>query len=106
MSDPRHRLVPASAPDTDPACCLTPEEGHRRQADIDRLFAALAEQRETVAGNEFVFRGNPDDLWGQVSTFVDEESRCCPSFTFEQVEQPDGVLLRVSGKSIGAGTES
>ncbi len=101
MSDPRHRLVPASAPDADPACCLTPEEGHRRQADIDRLFAALAEQRETVAGNEFVFRGNPDELWGQVSTFVDEESVCCPFFTFEQVEQPDGVLLRVSGESIG-----
>ncbi len=106
MSDPRHRLVPASKLDADPACLLTPEEGRRRQADIDRLFAALAEQHETASGNEFVFRGNPDDLWGQVSTFVDEESRCCPFFTFEQVEQPDGVLLRVSGKAIGAGTES
>ncbi len=100
MSDPRHRLVPASGPDADPACCLTPEEGHRRQADIDRLFAALAEQRETVAGNEFVFRGDSNDLWGQVYTFVDEEALCCPFFTFEQVEQPDGVLLRVSGKAI------
>ncbi len=106
MSDPRHRLVPASEPGADPACRLTPEEGRHRQTDTDRLFAALAEQHETAAGNEFVFRGNPDDLWGQVSTFVDEESRCCPFFTFEQVEQPDGVLLRVSGKSIGAGTES
>ncbi len=106
MSDPRHRLVPASEPDADPACVLTPEEGRRRQADIDRLFAALAEQHETASGNEFVFRGNPEDLWDQVSTFVDEEARCCPFFTFEQVEQPDGVLLRVSGKSIGAGTES
>ncbi len=101
MSDPRHRLVAASKLDADPACRLTPEEGHRRQADIDRLFAALAEQRETSAGNEFVFRGDPDELWGRVSTFVDEESECCPFFTFEQVERPDGVLLRVSGKSIG-----
>ena len=106
MSDPRHRLVPASEPDADPACVLTPEEGRRRQADIDRLFAALAEQRQTAAGNEFVFRGNTEDLWDQVSTFVDEEARCCPYFTFEQVERPDGVLLRVSGKGIGAGTES
>ncbi len=106
MSEMRHRVVPASQPDADPACRLTPEEGHRRQADIDRLFAALAEQRETVAGNEFVFRGDPDALWNDVSTFVDEEARCCPFFAFEQVEQPDGVLLRLSGKSIGAGQGS
>ena len=102
MSEMRHRLVPASEPDADPACRLTPEEGHHRQADTDRLFAALAEQRQTAAGGEFVFRGDPETLWHEVSTFVDEEARCCPFFTFEQVEQPDGVLLRVSGKSIGA----
>ncbi len=100
MSDTRHRLVPASEPDADPACRLTPEEGRRRQADIDRLFAALAEQRQTAEGNEFVFRGDPDKLWSEVSTFVDEEAQCCPFFTFEQVEQPEGVLLRVSGKAI------
>ena len=105
MSDPRHRLVPASEPDADPACRLTPEEGHQRQADTDRLFAALAEQRETRAGNEFVFRGDPNELWGWVSTFVDVEAKCCPFFTFEQTEQPDGVLLRVSGKAIGSATE-
>jgi hypothetical protein len=103
---PRRRLVPAIEPDADPACRLTPDEGHDRQTDTDRLFAALAEQRQTPAGNEFVFRGDPDDLWGQVSTFVDEESRCCPFLTYEQVEQPDGVILRVSGKSIGSATES
>ena len=97
----RHRLVPTSEPDADPVCSMTAEDGHRRQADTDRLFAALAEQRQTAAGNEFVFRGDTDALWDQVSTFVDEESRCCPFFTFEQVEQLDGVLLRVSGKSIG-----
>ncbi len=96
----RHRLVPTSKPDADPVCSMTAEEGHRRQADTDRLFAALAEQRQTAAGNEFVFRGDTDALWDQVSTFVDEESRCCPFFTYEQVEQTDGVLLRVSGKTI------
>ena len=92
----RHRLVPASEPGADPACRLEPEEGRRRQVDVDRLFAALADQRETAAGNEFVFRGDPDTLWREVSAFVDEESRCCPFFTFEQVEQADGVVLRVS----------
>lgn len=101
MSEVRHRLVPASDPDAEPACRLTPEEGRRRQADTDSLFAALAEQRETAEGNEFVFRGDPDRLWALVSVFVDEESECCPFFTFEQAERPDGVLLCVSGKSIG-----
>ncbi len=104
MSD-RHRLVPAGEPDADPACRLTADEGHRRQANTDSLFAALTEQRQTAVGQEFVFRGDPDTLWSEVSTFVDEESQCCPFFTFEQVEQPDGVILRVSGKSIGAASE-
>ena len=101
MSEARHRLVPASDPDADPACRLTPEEGRRRQADTDSLFAALAEQRETAEGNEFVFRGDRERLWELVSVFVDEESECCPFFTFEQAERPDGVLLRVSGRSVG-----
>ena len=104
MSD-RHRLVPASEPGAEPACRLTAEEGHRRQTDTDKLFDQLAEQRQTAAGQEFVFRGDPDELWSDVSTFVDEEAQCCPFFTFEQVEQPEGVLLRVSGKAIGAGSE-
>jgi hypothetical protein len=94
----RHRLVPASEPEADPACRLTADEGKNRQGDMDQLFAALAEQRQTAGGNEFVFRGDPTDLWEQVSTFVDEESVCCPFFTFEQVERDDGVLLRVSGR--------
>ncbi len=104
MSD-RHRLVPAGEPDADPACSLTPDGSQRRQADTDRLFAALTEQRQTAEGNEFVFRGDPDKLWSEVSTFVDEEAQCCPFFTFEQVEQAEGVLLRVSGKTIGASSE-
>ena len=95
----RHRLVPASEPEADPACRLTADEGKRRQPEMDRLFAALAEQRETEGGNEFVFRGDPSALWEQVSAFVDEEARCCPFFTFEQVERDDGVLLRVSRAS-------
>ena len=96
----RHRLVPAAEPDADPACRLQREEGQRRRADTDRLFAALAEQRETAAGNEFVFRGDPETLWREVSAFVDEESRCCPFFTFEQVQQADGVVLRVSRAAV------
>ncbi len=103
MSD-RHRLVPASEPDADPACRLTAEDGRQRQTDTDKLFAQLAEQRQTAAGNEFVFRGDPEELWSDVSSFVDEEAQCCPFFTFEQVEQSDGVLLRVIGGTFSAAT--
>jgi hypothetical protein len=101
MSKLRRRLVPASEPDAEPACRLAPEEGRRRQADTDSLFAALASQRETDGGNEFVFRGDPGELWERVSTFVDEEAVCCPFFAFEQEERADGVVLRISGKAIG-----
>ena len=96
LSELRHRVVEASAPGADPACRLTREEGQRRQADTDRLFAALAEQREASGGNEFVFRGDPRTLWDEVSTFVDEEAVCCPFFTFEQTEEIDGVTLGVA----------
>ena len=100
----RHRLVPASEPDADPACRLTRDDGERRSVDTGRLFAALAEQRQTAAGNEFVFRGDPEALWGQVSAYVDEEALCCPFFTFEQVKQAHGVLLRVSRAAAAEGT--
>ncbi len=103
MSD-RHRLVPASEPDADPACRLTAEDGRHRQTDTDKLFAQLAEQRQTDEGNEFVFRGDPEELWNDVSAFVDEEALCCPFFAFEQVEQSDGVLLRVFGGTFSAAT--
>lgn len=95
MRELRTRLVPATEPGADPACRLTPEEGRRRQADIDRLFARLVEQRQTGRGNEFIFRGDPATLWDEVALFVEEESQCCPFFTFEQIEEADGVTLRV-----------
>ncbi len=99
-AQPRYRLVPASEPDAEPVCRLTPEEGRRRQADTDRLFARLKEQRYTGQAQEFFFAGDTDELWELLSLFVDEESRCCPFFTFEQVDEVDGILLRVMRKGI------
>ena len=58
MTTLRHRLVPASDPNADPSCRLTREDGQRRQADTGRLFAQLAEQRQSARGHEFVFRGD------------------------------------------------
>lgn len=91
----RHRLVPASEPGAEEACRLTAEDGSRRQGDMSQLFARLAQQRTTARGNEFIFRGDRDELWRAVSLFVDEESQCCPFYNYELTEEPDGVTLRV-----------
>jgi hypothetical protein len=91
----RYRLVPASEPGTEEACRLTTEDGQRRKADTQRLFAQLAEQRKDARGNEFIFRGDREELWENVSLFVDEEAECCPFFTYELMEEADGVTLRV-----------
>lgn len=93
----RHRAVEAVEPGAEPICRLTREEGLRRQADTERLFAALSYQREMDDGrSEWCFSGDPGALWDLVSVFVDEESQCCPFFTFEQIERPDGIILHVS----------
>ncbi len=93
---PRVRTVTASEPDAPPECRLTRDEGLRRQADTDALFAHLLAQHEVDGGNEFEFGGDPSALWDMVSTFVDEEAVCCPFFTFRQEETEDGVVLRIS----------
>ena len=91
----RHRLVQASQTKADEVCTLTREDGQRRQADMGRLFSHLAEQRTAGGAHEFVFHGEPASLWEDVSLFVDEESECCPFYTYEQIEEADCVLLRV-----------
>jgi hypothetical protein len=91
----RYRLVQASHPEAPEACTLTREDGERRGPALTQLFAVLAEQRETPRGNEFVFRGDSDELWQMVTSFVDEESLCCPFYSYEQRETADGVTLFV-----------
>ena len=62
---------------------------------MTQLFAALAGQRESPRGNEFIFRGDANELWEMVTAFVDEESLCCPFYSYEQREAADGVTLFV-----------
>ena len=50
---------------------------------------------DAARGNEFVFRGDRNDLWEMVSLFVDEESVCCPFYNYEQRETDQGVSLLV-----------
>lgn len=91
----RYRLVPASDPDAPEACSMTREDGERRGTDMHRLFAALIAENQSARGNEFVFRGDRNELWEMVSLFVDEESICCPFYNYEQRETDDGVSLLV-----------
>jgi hypothetical protein len=92
----RHRIVPASQPGTAEQCTLTREDGERRSPALSTLFAQLTAQEETPRGNVFVFSGDPDVLWRQVSRFVDEEAQCCPFYEYEMTEEPGGVRLLVS----------
>ncbi len=96
----RHRLVPAADPNAPEACSLTPANGERRRPDMARLFAMLAEERPSARGNEFVFLGDAHELWEMVTGFVDEESLCCPFYSFEQHETEDGVSLFVGAPPV------
>ena len=94
----RHRVVAATQPGAEEVCTLTKDDGQRRQADTGRLFSMLAGQRRAGGANEFIFKGDPASLWDDVALFVDEESVCCPFYTYEQIETADGVTLRVIGR--------
>ena len=91
----RHRFVPAADPNAPEACSLTPVDGERRRHDMVRLFEKLVEEKPSARGNEFVFRGDADELWEMVSAFVDDESLCCPFYSYDQRETEGGVILFV-----------
>jgi hypothetical protein len=95
---PRYRVVPAPDGEAQLAGQTAPRvRRRRRKADPRRLFDHLVDQRPTPRGGEFIFHGDPDALWQDLSLFVDEEAQSSPSYTFEQVERADGVLLRITG---------
>ncbi|MEO8457868.1 MAG: hypothetical protein ABI559_08655 [Chloroflexota bacterium] len=91
----RHRFVPASDADAPESCLITSEDSERRRPDMKRLFAALVTENKSARGNEFVFRGDRNELWEMTSAFVDEESRCCPFYDYDLRETDDGVSLLV-----------
>jgi hypothetical protein len=78
---------------------MTSTDGERRGPAMTELFAHLESQQEIRRGTEFAFHGNRDVLWDAVTAFVDEESLCCPFYTFEQRETEDGVTLSVTAEA-------
>lgn len=70
------------------ACALSDPELAKRTAELEAdVFAGVLETRELPDGYAFRF---PDDTgWlVQIATFIAEERRCCPFFTFELVCEP------------------
>jgi hypothetical protein len=93
----RSLTIEASQPGAEKACLLTPEDGARRQADIDSLFANAVQNRPIDEGQVLTLKGNPDELWPRVLGFIEEERLCCPFFSFHAQELADGVELTITG---------
>ena len=96
MTSPgRHRIVPPRQPDAEPVCSLDKETASRRQEPPDAFLASARSQETREDGTLFHFEAKPG-LWERVSTFIEEEGECCPFFAFEQWEEGDEVVLRIT----------
>ena len=91
----RRRYVPPRQPDAEPVCSLDKEAAQRRQEPPDAFLAQARSQQTRRDGTEFRFAAQ-EGIWERVSTFVEEEGDCCPFFAFEQWEEGDEVVLRIT----------
>ena len=70
------------------ACTPSDPELARRTAEIEEsLFAGVLEMSELPDSYAFRFPADPEWL-SRLATFIAEERRCCPFFTFELVCEP------------------
>ncbi|HET9201397.1 MAG TPA: hypothetical protein VFO84_10560 [Dehalococcoidia bacterium] len=97
----RTLTVEASQPDAEKACLMTADQGQRRQGDLDSLFSKVVKNTPIEDGQVLRLQGDRDDLWQKVLAFIEEEKVCCPFFSFEARELPDGVELTISGARLG-----
>ena len=95
VTEPRRRIVTPLDPNAEQVCLLDKEWAARRKENPEG-FLDLARSQET-SEHSTVFHFEPTaDIWERMSTFVDEERECCPFFSFEQWEEGDEVLLKIS----------
>lgn len=93
----RRRLVPATEPEAEPACRLTPEEGRARQPNTDYVFGHVVASRDEGPARVLELAdGDRERLWRHVNQFVDGESRCCPFFGFAVEETAAGLTLTIT----------
>jgi hypothetical protein len=97
----REITITASQPDAERACLMTANEGARRGPEIAALFASVAETHSLPDGQRLLLRDDPDDLWIRVTKFIEEETLCCPFFSFRARELEDGVELTITGARLG-----
>ena len=94
-NQPRRVVTPPKQPDAEPVCLLDAETAASRREPPDAFLASARSQRNLPNGAEFRFEAAPG-TWDRASTFVAEERECCPFFAFEQWEEGDEVVLRIT----------
>ncbi len=95
VTEPRKRTVPPLDPNAEQVCLLDKEWAARRKENPEGFLDMARSQETSEYSSVFHFEATPE-IWGRMITFVDEERECCPFFTFEQWEDGDEVLLKIS----------
>jgi len=95
VSEPRRRTVPPLDPNAEQVCLLDGEWAERRKESPTAFLDSARSQDTSETSTVFHFEATPD-MWNRMTTFVDEERECCPFFSFEQWEDGDEVLLKIS----------
>lgn len=82
------------------ACLLTGENLAARSEVVRPLIASYQKLQELEDGYAFQFPGESEWIQRMVS-FIDEERKCCPFFTFELQFEPDlgPIWLRLRGST-------
>ena len=91
----RHRVVPPRTPGAEQVCTLDKETALAREEAPDAFLAEARSQETRPDGTDFHFEAKPG-IWERVSTFIEEEAECCAFFAFEQWEESDEVVLRIT----------
>jgi hypothetical protein len=95
--------MPDSQQEAEPvalACLLTGEDLAARGEVVRPLMASYQKLQELEDGYAFQFPGEPEWI-ERVVTFIAEERKCCPFFTFELHYEPNlgPIWLHLRGSS-------
>ncbi len=96
VTEPRKRIVPPLDPNAEQVCLLDKEWAAHRKENPEGFLDMARTQETSATSTVFHFEATPE-IWERMSTFVDEERECCRFLAFEQWEEGDEVLLKISG---------
>ena len=95
VTEPRRRIVPPMDPNAEQVCLVDKEWAARRKENPEG-FLDMARSQDTIETSTVFHFESTLEMWERMSTFVDEERECCKFFAFEQWEEGDEVLLKIS----------